>query len=324
MFWFSDDFLKKLSGYPCSFSDEQKNKIIAKMNLIIPDFSSRFTFKKANYIFLIDHEIEFIEAIIETSKNPTKAIENINNSLCFPCQLRYEEGKLFNVWGYTAKINIEKMGDSVIVRKTIGDSSKQKYFINEKEIYEQINSFDNQFFVKCYGFENSSIFLEMATDTLDTFIKKNKTLTNNEKIQIIIDLCKDLEFFHNLGYLHRDLHPNNFFVFQKDSQRFIKLGDFGLSIKMSDLESEQSSPRDYYGAIDYISPEQAQSISNCSIQSEIYSIGKIINYVMTNSPKKNYHQLSSISSKCTLNNPSCRYASVSQLLQAINSVTNGI
>ena len=49
---------------------------------------------------------------------------------------------------------------------------------------------------------------------------------------IIFEMIMGLKYFHQLGYLHLDIKPTNFLVYQKG---YIKLTDFGLCHKSSEI-----------------------------------------------------------------------------------------
>ena len=53
----------------------------------------------------------------------------------------------------------------------------------------------------------------------------------NEKVKIMVDAAKGLEYLHSNGVLHRDIKPDNVLVFSLDEIVLVngKLTDFGSS-----------------------------------------------------------------------------------------------
>ena len=69
-------------------------------------------------------------------------------------------------------------------------------------------------------------------DYLEKLENINFEFTQDFYWDIIFEMIMGLMFFHELGYLHLDIKPTNFLV---DSQGYIKLSDFGLCHKISEI-----------------------------------------------------------------------------------------
>lgn len=65
----------------------------------------------------------------------------------------------------------------------------------------------------------------------------------------IISIASALEWLHKNYIIHRDLKPANILL---DSEGFIKIADFGLSVNM---KSRESLPTSCCGTVGYIAPE---------------------------------------------------------------------
>jgi serine/threonine protein kinase len=92
-----------------------------------------------------------------------------------------------------------------------------KHFINMLEMVEQ---------------ENGSVLLveEQEGDSLPEFLKKKKSLTLLEFLEIAKSMAKALEETHSLQILHRDIKLGNFIL---GAEKEVKLIDFGLSVIVS-------------------------------------------------------------------------------------------
>lgn len=111
-----------------------------------------------------------------------------------------------------------------------------------------------------------NIQMEMYAFTLRYYLHKRPNVIANIDTKIIKGLLDGLEHIHEHNILHRDLHPDNIFI---DDQMIPKIGDFGMSIKFTDIQNIDDH---YYGVDLYMAPEYInENIFDAS--SDIYSLG---------------------------------------------------
>jgi serine/threonine protein kinase len=153
----------------------------------------------------------------------------------------------------------------------------------------------------------------------------------NEKVDIIVQLCKGVAYAHKLDVIHRDLKPANVII---DQEGFARLLDFGIASffeKESDTSSDDA--RLILGTEAYMAPEQHNGVIHTTKQSDIYSLGIVMFELFTGclpgaSPRaelaadSNMPQaLSDIILRCMERNPQSRPSSVedvkTQLLLAM-------
>ncbi len=72
----------------------------------------------------------------------------------------------------------------------------------------------------------------------------------NDKIELLIQLTKIIEFMHSKKLIHRDIKPGNVMIMKNDQQ--VKLIDFGMSKIAKNTSTYTASPS---GTISYIPPE---------------------------------------------------------------------
>ena len=115
---------------------------------------------------------------------------------------------------------------------------------------------------------------------LNDYIKICKIKSENDLkrlvIKIGVDIGRALEECEEEKIVHRDIKPDNIFVNKNGT---FKLGDFGLSLKMS--KSASFSLRKSAGTPLYMSPEDLGWGNKSDYQSDMYSLG-IVMYQLLN------------------------------------------
>ncbi|MCJ8288358.1 MAG: protein kinase [Crocinitomicaceae bacterium] len=140
------------------------------------------------------------------------------------------------------------------------------------------------------------------------------------------DILNAMEVIHGLGYVHRDIKPQNI-LFHEGRW---KLSDFGLiSSDATILTSFSTSTGDKGGTEQYMAPEQYREFKKVKKEADIYSFGAILHDIFENGKRTPYDELTGrgeigfIINKCTKRNPRQRFRSIpklrSMLLTALES-----
>ncbi|KAK1939615.1 putative Ser/Thr protein kinase [Babesia divergens] len=85
-----------------------------------------------------------------------------------------------------------------------------------------------------------------------------------ESPQLVVELFRQileaLSYIHEKGIIHRDIKPSNIFLKSEGDELSIKLGDFGLTAKLSQDSTTRVAgcPTGVVGTLHYMSPEQAR------------------------------------------------------------------
>lgn len=162
-----------------------------------------------------------------------------------------------------------------------------------------------------------SYSMEYLDSTLASYIHKNKdSLELSEKVSIITQILSIIMQVHERGIIHRDITPRNIFL----NNGNIVLADFGLGKDLNSLSSHETMYTRNFGVYDYCSPEQYQQLKDVTRQSDIYSLGKVINYIMTGSPRDTDHIFKSVVGICTTSEPERRYVDCESILSNIQKI----
>jgi serine/threonine protein kinase len=107
---------------------------------------------------------------------------------------------------------------------------------------------------------------------------------------------------HRKGVIHRDLKPANILLYP--TQRQVVITDFGLGlIKDREADEKITEPDELLGPRFFMAPEQYVRPSDANERSDIYSLGKILYYMLTGRGKVFREQLNDIDKELKEPNP---------------------
>lgn len=162
--------------------------------------------------------------------------------------------------------------------------------------------------------DNSNLYLIeefVEGESLEEFLRHQSHISLHTFLDLSLQLCDIFYYLHTLQpspILYLDLKPEHIIVCGMK----IKLIDFNVSTYLSNLGNIYN----FFGNKDFTAPELFSG-TNPNLFSDIYSIGKIMDYLsnfidVSISPK--IHQ---IIQKATHADPACRFETVDQLISAI-------
>jgi serine/threonine protein kinase len=108
-------------------------------------------------------------------------------------------------------------------------------------------------------------------EDLKTLIEDKRFVSFEQKISIIVDVCKGLQHAHDNGIIHRDVKPGNIRINRNTEPKIL---DFGLAR----LESAQSTRTRGLpiGSPYYMSPEQWRGQGNLDGRSDLFSTAAVL------------------------------------------------
>ncbi len=235
----------------------------------------------------INHEI--IQAPSENNSS-VKYLENINyNNFNIP--------KITNKYDILEEINRNEMAINykiksknnnnkyktlkVIKKCNINKSSDEKKILSEIEILKKLKHENIIQVEECFFDENNYYVISefCKFGSLDDYINKNKTFTENQTKYIISQLLKAIQYLNSNNFVHTDIKPENILIekiMKKRDEELcdVKLLEFGCS---SSLKNNPSNDIPIRNLPYYVSPEIIDRKYNAKC--DIWSIG-IIMYEM--------------------------------------------
>lgn len=160
--------------------------------------------------------------------------------------------------------------------------------------------------------------------TLESFIRENSPLNEQEILEIALKLCKIIAYLHSMSsspVIYRDLKPANIIVNENGELKLIDLDSVRQYKENADNDTV------YIGTEGFASPEQF-GYGQTDIRSDIYTLGATLYYLLTlqkpttdklklNNFKEIRPDISSslekIIIKCIQFNPDSRYQNINQL-----------
>lgn len=213
------------------------------------------------------------------------------------------------------------------------DSDIVKRFERESILIARLNH-PNIVHVIDKGTQGRRYYFVMEYVDGDSFraIINNPNIDLKEKIEIIVQVCKALDFAHKNEVVHRDIKPGNILI---DRQGNAKVADFGIAQFHDSTDYEVTSSDIVMGTLAYMSPEQKSSSAGVTRAADIYSLGVIIYEIVCGKrPEGIFKPPSEINSnipmsmdaivdRCLAENPADRFATAAELKDALLNAFSG-
>lgn len=205
-----------------------------------------------------------------------------------------------------------------IVRKQLNSHHKGNDKLQRRMKYEfenMLKLMDCPNVLNVYEFdeETHSYLMEKADENIFNYFQGEIEITFDDKIKIVNDLLNGMKSAHDNSIIHRDLHLGNILRMGND----FLLCDFGLSKDESIERSLKSSSTEKNNHI-FMDPLAIGDFKKLDKKSDIYSIGKIIDYIFTIDSDDPKHIFTFIVEKCTSRDKSKRYNSVDEIISDVN------
>lgn len=290
------------------FNKNQLNKflnIILDKNYIMRDM-------QLDEVKAAEHVPVIITKFNERLKQDKYLIVKKNNNYC----LVNEDEDLIFIGGGGFALVYKRKSTGLIVKKLkdefLSDPGIRSRFKREFNITKSLNDITGV--IKVYDFfeDNYSYTMEEAEQTIYRFINEND-LSENNKITCIIQVLKIMKQVHDRNVIHRDISPTNILI----KSGLLKISDFGLGKDLSVIYSHKTLYTNTLGQYYYCAPEQFMMLKDGDKRSDVYSLGRLLNFIMTKDPNNNNHFLRTVTEKATSQNPAFRFSDSGELLKFV-------
>jgi tRNA A-37 threonylcarbamoyl transferase component Bud32/tetratricopeptide (TPR) repeat protein len=233
--------------------------------------------------------------------------------------------------------------------RTLQRNDEERFLNEAKTLFEL--SHENLVRISGFGMTASGKpyqILELVEgNTLAEWLARPNALSEEEKLQIAIQVCKGLAYAHSHGIVHRDLKPSNLIINKQGSRLTAKIIDFGIAKSTNTDNAGLTTTGAVVGSPAYMSPEQALGYK-LDARSDIYSLGVVFFELFTGSlpfsgktsmevltarlhsePKLaalqslKPHALANVIARCLQREPAARYGSVNELCTDLESLAAG-
>lgn len=207
----------------------------------------------------------------------------------------------------------KQLSTGFIVKKLkdefLSDKGIRSRFKREFNITNSLKDLNGVITVFSFDESGCQYTMEEAETTLEKFIFEHE-LNDSIKEKIICQILTIMSDVHKRDIIHRDISPNNIFIISGQ----LKIADFGLGKDLNVFTSHQTVYTNAVGQYYYCAPEQFMMLKDADKRSDVYSLGRIINFVMTKSPNNFHHIFRSVAEKSTCADSVYRYSDATQLL----------
>ena len=189
-----------------------------------------------------------------------------------------------------------------VYNSSVFQSLKKHHIKGTPEIFEVIED------------DGKLIIIEefISGNTLKSILDNGNCFSEGQALSIIKQLCGILREMHNSSpvIIHRDIKPSNIIL---TSDGDVKLIDMNAAKVHLANKTEDTA---LIGTVGYAAPEQ-YGFGASGVQADIYSIGILLNELLTGEPPKKHLAEGAIGlviRKCTMMDPKDRYTSIDELL----------
>jgi serine/threonine-protein kinase len=114
--------------------------------------------------------------------------------------------------------------------------------------------------------------------TLYDDLSEGKIYSEEETIDVAIQVTHALAHAHKRGLIHRDVKPKNIMI---DPGGVLKLADMGLARETADIKTAETEAGKAYGTPYYIAPEQIRGKIDLDGRADIYGLGATLYHMTT-------------------------------------------
>jgi len=202
---------------------------------------------------------------------------------------------------------VKKLKEEFLVKQDIKSRFEREY-----NITKSLNDVPGIIEVYDFDLDDYSYTMKFAEQSLFDHISNTSPNFDTQKT-MIREILFVMDKVHERNIVHRDISPQNILII--DGR--LHISDFGLGKDLDMLHSHRTSYTNSFGQLFYCAPEQFMQLKEGDKKSDIYSLGRLINYIVGNDPRNYNHILRSVTEKATNENPLYRFKDAKELLKDV-------
>lgn len=214
--------------------------------------------------------------------------------------------------------------DDAFVKKQLKDEHWEdkdvsSRFKNEFKVQEKLGTLDAQV-LKVYDYDSitHSYLMDRADMDLYDLLESNR-LSMKQKTNLLSEIFTMMQLSHEHNIIHRDLHPGNIMI--KENKPYVS--DFGFAKDSNSLRSRMSTKSAKPTHL-FVAPEGLKDFTTLNKVSDVYSLGRILDFVMGDGHIGEKHSFRLLVDKCTNPLPEKRLQTVAELNEAFNKLVSGV
>lgn len=203
----------------------------------------------------------------------------------------YQEYKVIGKgsFGTVYELFVNGVSQGQVVKECIEETNFKDYrrFLREIDILLKLGGHKNiiNIIQHSKNVELPWFSMPKANDTLHHYIKNRSEPISEEEALLYLDMILDaLDYAHQNDILHRDLAPSNILLFESHDSEYmeVKVADFSLGRDYTSESVPLTKTVDIrLGQEAFVAPEQFEKISQTTVQSDIYSVGALLAFMLT-------------------------------------------
>lgn len=224
-------------------------------------------------------------------------------------EYKVAEGSYCDVYVFNEQIYKKQLKNEYRTQETWKKRFKYEY-------ENMVKLVQSPYVLKVFNYieDEDSYLMEKCDCDIFDYLENNPFVTDDRLLDLINELLLGMKDVHDAGIIHRDLHLGN--ILMKDGH--IILSDFGLSkdtMVVHSLKSTSTPKNSHY----FMDPIGLSSFTLLDKLSDIYSIGKIIDYITGKSELNK--KLSFVITKATNRDRTKRYSSIDEFIKDFENST---
>ena len=201
-----------------------------------------------------------------------------------PGQTINERYEILRLLGEGGMGNVYLVRDFVENRVIALKLIKDKFFSNKaidrfKNEFKMVNQLSHPNIIKVYDLDvykkTDTYFFTMEYVEGKDLTTAYQALSYREKLEILLQIARGLNYIHNRHIVHFDIKTDNVFLLQDDKGVYqAKIMDFGLANILEDFSGKVR------GTLVYIAPEIMMK-KEVDYRADLYSLGMVIYYIFS-------------------------------------------